>query len=480
MGTYYIKNKTNKYISIGDLPKLPNLSPNAIEDGLKFYNAKELNQSANLKNLVNKGWIQSPRSNNQSNDALSVSLPVIEKTASHSSNIGSLSQTFGYQISNYNIPDVWTQTQGEGIRVGVIDTGVDAKHEDLQKRLFNPNDPSIVDGNSHGTHVAGTIAANNNAKGIVGIAPKATIYANKVLSDSGGGSDYSVSRGIREAVANKCDIINLSLGAPVDLPQTREAIKHAYNNNVIVICAAGNSGQLDHVIYPAFYKETISVGALNSSNIRAWFSTGGANLDFMAPGVSILSTVPNNGYAKYSGTSMATPWLAGIAALILSKHRKYGGSTPVDNVEQMREHIKRLAIDLGQPGWDKETGFGIINVKEAFKDLKPIVVIGSTQLNAPGKELSNLENEWVEFKNIGNKEADMTNWYFEDLAGWKFEFPSGFKLQPNKSVKVVTGVGEDTDNKLYWGYKRAIWNNEGDSVMLYNENDSLVLKEDLL
>ena len=212
------------------------------------------------------------------------------------------------------------------------------------------------------THVTGIITANNNDLGVVGVAPKAKVVCIKVLGDNGSGAYKWISRGIEEAIARNVDIISMSLGGPFDESGLHAAIKRAYENNIPIICAAGNAGDVHNLDYPGRYTETISIGALNADNIRAEFSQTGRNLDFMAPGVDILSTVPVNSYSVMSGSSMSCPWAAGVVALMLSKHHKKGGSTPVNTVEDVREHLKKTAIDLQDAGRDPKTGFGLIDV----------------------------------------------------------------------------------------------------------------------
>ncbi len=215
------------------------------------------------------------------------------------------------------------------------------------------------------THVSGIITANNNELGIVGVAPEAKVLTIKVLGDDGSGSFDAIIAGIDEAIARKADVINMSLGSPSGNEKLRLAIKRAYDRNIPIVCAAGNAG-VTRLDFPACYPETISVGALDPKNIKASFSQMGPNLDFVAPGVDILSTIPGNGYMCMSGTSQATPWVTGIIALMLSKHKKDQGDTPINNVEDVRNHLRKVAIDIDAVGKDDKTGFGLIDVKNLF------------------------------------------------------------------------------------------------------------------
>jgi len=289
--------------------------------------------------------------------------------------VTSFGQNVGWQISKYNIPAIWAETEGEGITIAVLDTGCQLGHPDLSDSLipgfsFPANAGRrrhLKDVAGHGTHCCGVISANNDAQGIVGVAPKAKILVIKVLGDDGSGTYDWVQRGVEYAIG-KVDIISMSLGGPEGFPPLHDAIKKAYDANIPVICAAGNSGNVP-VAYPARYPEAISIGALTDQNIRAEFSQTGAMLDFMAPGVSIQSTYPNNRYEYLSGTSMATPWAAGVVALMMAKHRQIGGSTPLNTVEDVREHLKKTAIDLDVAGKDPKTGYGLVDVRKAVESI---------------------------------------------------------------------------------------------------------------
>jgi len=290
--------------------------------------------------------------------------------------VTTFAQQVGYQISKHNIPNIWLDTQGEGITIAVLDTGVDPDHPDLTGSIVGTwnaikNQDRVEDRDGHGTHCTGIITANNNNIGMVGVAPQAKILTVKVLGDDGSGSYAGIATGIRYAIQQKVDIISMSLGGPSGPEDFHAAVKEAYNANIPVICAAGNSGDLGVISYPARYTETIAIGALNDANLRAEFSETGVKLDFMAPGVDIFSTYAKGKYRVLSGTSMATPWVAGVVALMMSKHRKVGGGTPLTSVEDVREHLKKTAIDLDVAGKDPKTGYGLIDVSKALEDIAP-------------------------------------------------------------------------------------------------------------
>jgi subtilisin family serine protease len=268
-------------------------------------------------------------------------------------------------------PEVWARSYtGQGIVVAVVDTGVDYTHSDLNDNMWvntrevagngidddgngyvddvrgwdfvgNDNDPR--DGNGHGTHVAGTIAGENNGTGVTGVAYNARIMAVKVLSDSGSGSNSSVANGIRYAANNGARVINLSLGGGYS-SDIYSAIQYATGRGSIVVMASGNEGA-SQPGYPAFHATEygLSIGAVDSTSRIASFSnragTNSAMRHVMAPGVNVYSTVPNNGYASYNGTSMATPHAAGVVALMLSAN---GGLTHT----QVRDMVTGTATYL--------------------------------------------------------------------------------------------------------------------------------------
>ena len=315
-------------------------------------------------------------------------LPDITRSKSFKTFVKKADQKIGYQISKHSIPEWWLETQGEDITIAVLDTGY-TEHVDLKDSViagfnFHDDNDTMTDVDSHASFCTGIITANNNDIGIVGVAPKAKVLAIKVLGDEGWGYVDSVARGIEYAIEKKVDIINMSLGSEEPDELTEAAVKKAYAANIPIICASGNSGNIGALDFPARYPETISVGALNDQNIRAEFSQTGTNLDFMAPGVDILSTVPINQYAVYSGTSFSSPWIAGVVALMLSKHRTKGGTTPINNVEDVREHLKKAAIDMGPEGRDPMTGFGLIDVRKLIKNGENIM-----------DELAAKFNEWI-------------------------------------------------------------------------------------
>ncbi|RJS50103.1 S8 family peptidase [Bacillus sp. PK3_68] len=226
-------------------------------------------------------------------------------------------------------PQIWSETKGKGMTVAVLDTGCDTSHPDLQERIiggrnFTDDDGSnpdiFEDYNGHGTHVAGTIAAQKNESGVVGVAPEASLLIVKVLNKNGSGQYDWIIKGINYAIEQKADIISMSLGGPSDTPELYEAIKRAVANDVLVVCAAGNEGDgddsTDEFAFPGCYNEVISVGAVNLERRSSHFTNSHNEIDLVAPGEEILSTYLNGRYATLSGTSMAAPHVSGALALI--------------------------------------------------------------------------------------------------------------------------------------------------------------------
>lgn len=234
-------------------------------------------------------------------------------------------------VAKVNAPKAWKLTKGRGAKVAVVDTGIDATHPDLAGRVaggFNAVNSSATahDDHGHGTHVSGTIAAVLNSTGVAGVAPEATLYAVKVLDANGSGWISDIIAGIEWAANQKVNVINMSLGGPRGNESFHDSIKKAVEAGVAVVCAAGNSGEPrkgsdSSVGYPAAYPEAIAVAASfgkDGTEGLAYFSSRGPEVDFIGPGQDVYSTVPGGGYATYSGTSMASPHLAGLAALAVA------------------------------------------------------------------------------------------------------------------------------------------------------------------
>lgn len=237
-----------------------------------------------------------------------------------------------YGVVMIQAKSLWNlSNKGEGIRVAVIDSGCDIEHESLKSNIAgvrnftdedNKNPNVVIDRVGHGTHVCGIIAANGNNNTIVGVAPSCSLYILKAIDRTGSGKVSWVVNAINYAISLKVDIISMSLGMPNSSTKLEKAIKSAINNNILVVCAAGNEGDCDsdsedfQYSYPAAYVDVISVGAVDRKGVPACFSNSNLVIDVVAPGVDVISTFPNNQFASLSGTSMAAPHVTGSLALL--------------------------------------------------------------------------------------------------------------------------------------------------------------------
>lgn len=214
---------------------------------------------------------------------------------------------------------------GKGIKIGILDTGIDFTHEDLNRNYkggynFVDNNANVIDINGHGTHVAGIIAAADNDIGVVGVAPDANLYSVKVLNYDSTGTAGDIAAGLEWCLFNDIQIVNMSLGASEDSISIRRICDILYNSGILLIAAAGNNGNEkgfgENIDNPAKYDNVTAVGATDISDNRSSFSSTGPKLELVAPGSDIYSTLPGNKYASLSGTSMSSPHVTGVAALI--------------------------------------------------------------------------------------------------------------------------------------------------------------------
>ena len=284
-----------------------------------------------------------------------------------------LAETIPIGVSQIKAPPAWDSSRGKGIRVAVLDTGIDGTHPDLIANYkggvsFVPGE-GPADGNSHGSHCAGTIAAAINGLGVVGVAPAASLYAVKVLSNSGSGNWSWLIAGINWCIANKMRVLSMSLGGD-SAPSALEAMCNtAFSNGLLLVAAAGNSGPPpagtpSSVGFPGRYKNVIAVSAIDSSNVIASFSSRGPEVEISAPGVNVLSTIPGGGYGTKSGTSMACPPVSGAAAVAWGAHR-FATNVQIWNL------LGSTAFNLGAPGWDPLYGYGRVDVDLAASALVP-------------------------------------------------------------------------------------------------------------
>jgi subtilisin family serine protease len=330
--------------------------------------------------------------------------------------------TLVYGVDNINGEVVWGGAEntinvipgqgGAGVKVAVIDTGIDCGHPDLAPNCIYGvsyvKGAKAFDNHGHGTHVAGIIAARDNGFGVIGVAPEVTLYAVKVLDATGSGPWSAVASGIVWATQNGMDVINMSLGGTSFSQAVADAVQAASDAGVLVVSAAGNAGCCDTVLYPARLPESMAVAAVDANDQRASFSSTGPEVDVAAPGVAILSTVPTgsctlcdpSGYRSLSGTSMATPHVAGTGALLMSR-----GFTAAQAWEQMRGTAK----DLGSAGFDGFTGCGRVDAYGAVSTVPTVPCTTPSDTTPPVVAFASPSDGTVLNANMVTVEVDATD-----------------------------------------------------------------------
>jgi len=270
-------------------------------------------------------------------------------------------QTLPWGIDRIDADIAWSTDRGAGVKVAVLDTGIDKDHPDLETNVHggisyvDRNPDKWDDRNGHGTHCAGVIAALDNDIGVVGVAPEAWLYAVKVLNSAGSGYVSDVIAGIEWSVDNNMQVISMSFGSNSDANSLHTACNNAYAAGLLLVAAAGNNGGV--VSYPARYSSVIAVSATDESDIITSWSNYGPDIEVGAPGDNIYSTYKNGGYETLSGTSMACPHVTATVALILVN--------PMLTNEQAREVLHNTAEDLGAVGFDPYYGYGLVDAGEA-------------------------------------------------------------------------------------------------------------------
>ncbi|MFB8375811.1 S8 family peptidase [Paenibacillus taichungensis] len=232
---------------------------------------------------------------------------------------------YQYNLPKINAPAAWDISQSNSsVKIAIIDTGVQLNHPELAGKLlpgydYVDYDNIPEDGNGHGTHVAGIAASiTNNGVGIAGVAPLASIVPLRVLDNNGQGTTGNVGNGLVYAANNGIQVVNLSLGGPTGEAFLQAAVQYAWDRGAVIIAAAGNDNT-SYPIVPASYPNVIAVASTNPSDLKSNFSNYGSWVDMAAPGDTILSTYLGGSYAYLSGTSMAAPHVAGVAALLAAR-----------------------------------------------------------------------------------------------------------------------------------------------------------------
>jgi len=296
---------------------------------------------------------------------------------------GNTNQSYAQQM--LRVSTAWDITPGdEDIIIAIVDSGIDPTHPEFTGRLvggydFVNNDADASDDHGHGTHVAGIAAAGLNGVGTVGVCPQCKLMPVKVLNAKNGGTWSLVTKGILYAVDHGARVINLSLGATESKKLLEDAIRYAQEHGVVVVAAAGNTGS-DIPFYPAAIPYVIATGGTDRNDGRWAMSNYGSYVDVMAPAVSIYSAYHDPAgsatYAYMSGTSMASPFVSGLAGLTFSRNPKLSAAEVVTLITEG-------AVDLGAPGKDTEYGYGRIDVYATL--LAANGGVAPTPQNPPGE-----------------------------------------------------------------------------------------------
>ena len=266
---------------------------------------------------------------------------------------------------------VHSQNKGQGVKVAILDTGIDLDHPDLRVA----GNVSFVDGtingdddNGHGTLVAGIVAALDNDIGVVGVAPEVELYAVKVLDSKGTGTCSAIRKGIEWAIDNDMQVVNMSFGCASNLPKkVKVALDKAYQAGIVIVAAAGNegtaSGEENNIQAPARYTPVIAVGAVDELDNRYCSSCTGDTLELVGPGVSIYSTFMGGGYASLTATSASSPHITGVAALLIA--------SGITSNAEVRQILQGTAEDFGSSEWDSCYGYGLVNAAKAVTAASP-------------------------------------------------------------------------------------------------------------
>ncbi|MBI2428560.1 MAG: peptidase S8 [Ignavibacteriales bacterium] len=372
------------------------------------------------------------------------------------------------------------------VKVGVIDTGIDTDHPDLLNILasntgetgndsfgndrrsngkdddgngfvddwrgfdfvdlsaedlgdWNERDNDLNDEHGHGTNVAGIIAAQaNNGIGLAGIAP-CTILPLRAFGKSGNGSDIDIASAIVYAADNGAEVINMSFGDVVRSPILNDAIRYAYDNNVVLVASSGNDGS-DRAHYPSDFSEVISVGSVNRFDSRSFFSSHSPALDIMAPGEEIVTTTFTGSYTNsFSGTSAAAPHVSGISGLLKSIERKKKidnpAYVPLSN-EELKGILLNTADDAGFPGWDEFYAAGVVNTTDALQAVAGSSVI----IHSPKQDeilSENFVNVVVTAATPYQKSASLYYGWGEDPSQWNLISSIENKILINDTIQFL-------------------------------------------
>lgn len=358
-------------------------------------------QGKNTLEAVAKAYAKLPNVTSVSRSAYAKRLGTVDPKASSM-----------YHLKNLNVAKAQSMAGKNKVKVGVIDTGVYANHPELKnqivanKNAMDPMKKGLAD--THGTHVAGIIGAEkNNGVGGYGIAPNSDIVSIDVFNRSMFVTDYVIAEGILEAIRQKVKVVNMSLGTYMPSPILQDAVQKAIDSGIVIVAAAGNDGDSIQN-YPASFDGVISVGATDSSNKLAFFSTYGPSVDVVAPGHMVYAPVfdPDKGasFVEMSGTSMASPVVAGAVSLLLSKHPNL---TPY----QVNYILTKTAKDLGDKGYDLKYGYGMVDLEKMLSfDPKKIPAdpsVKESEKLSKAKDLGDFEEKDLTGKITKLKQEDL-------------------------------------------------------------------------
>jgi len=296
--------------------------------------------------------------------------------------------------------------------VGILDTGIESSHCSLSveggRNFTDDGTPGdYEDRHGHGTHVAGVAGASDNDLGVVGVAPSANLYAVKVLGDDGSGRYSELIAGIDWCMSNDVELISMSLGGEAASSTMDRAIEAAHSAGHLLLCAAGNEGNggngscnAETMTYPATHEDVIAVTAMDENDTLASYSSVGSNIDLLAPGTGITSSTVDNEYAEASGTSVACPFVTGVAALVWETREEEGpGPT---------EQVRRILTDTAEPVLGTcEEGHGLVDARTALGHERADEG-GSVVAGGVGSIIENIVSglEW-----IANQIAAVLEWF---------------------------------------------------------------------
>jgi subtilisin family serine protease len=382
-----------------------------------------------------------------------------------------ISETVDWGITRIGADKVWEESTGNGFTVAIIDTGIQLDHPDLQGNIVSGYDfvndrENATDDHGHGTHVAGIVAALQNQAGIVGSSHSAKLMPVKVLNSTGSGYVSDVAKGIYWATDNGARIINLSLGTTVDSSTLKGAIDYASRKGVLLAAAAGNeSGSPCN--YPAAYNEVVCVVATDNTNKLASFSNIGGEL--AAPGVSNYSTFLGSTYRYLSGTSMASPHVAGSLAIV-------GEACPTCSATELRQVLRDTAIDLGEEGYDIIFGYGLVDLvaavdtflpEEDIEEEEPVEEVPEEN-DEPTEEVP--EEEESEEEETGQEERE-TRRVVPEKGDFDRQQPVITKPERDKNERISMTTAEDI--KIEFELEPTIANSGFEKTILYLNNEEV-------